>query len=127
MTLPPGYNAHPNQVYRLQKSLYGFKQASRQWNAKFTSALLSYGLSQSKADYSLFVFSQDSSFMALLVYVDDIIVTSNDVASIDSLQHFLNAQFKIKSLGDLRYFLGLEVGHSQRGLSISQCNMRWTS
>lgn len=58
--------------------------------------------------------------MAFLVYVDDIIIASSDLPSIDSLQVFLNDQFKIKSLGDLRYFLGLEVACSHCGLSISQ-------
>lgn len=56
--------------------------------------------------------------MVLLVYVDDIIVASSNSASIDALQIFLTNQFKIKSLGNLQYFLGLEVTKSERGIHI---------
>lgn len=58
--------------------------------------------------------------MALLVYVDDIIVSISHLSPIESLQVFLNEHFQIKSLGDLRYFLGLEVARSQRGIYICQ-------
>lgn len=74
--------------------------------------LLSYGFIQSKADYNLFLYSTDACFMAFLVYVDDIIVSISHLSPIESLQVFLNEHFQIKSLGDLRYFLGLEVARS---------------
>ncbi|GKB34180.1 ribonuclease H-like domain-containing protein [Tanacetum coccineum] len=67
---------------RLKKSLYGLKQATRQWNAKLTSALIENSFSQSKSDYSLYTKSDKGVFLDLLVYVDDIIVTGNNISEI---------------------------------------------
>ena len=121
MQPPPGYLVKgETKVCKLKKSLYGLKQASRQWYAKFSSSLLSYGFTQSHSDYSLFVKKTDTSFMALLVYVDDIIVASNDNHAISQLKEFLSTQFKIKDLGSLKYFLGLEVARNSHGIQVCQ-------
>lgn len=119
MKLPPGCTAvSPHQVCRLHKSLCGLKQASRKWYSRFSSALLDYGFTQSKANYNLFLYNCDDTLMALLVYVDDIIIVSSHIAPIEALQVFLKTYFKIKSLGDLRYFLGLEVAWSKHGIEL---------
>jgi len=96
------------------------KQASRQWFSKLSTALLDLGFSQSKADYSLFTKAQDSLFIGLLVYVDDIAITSNDAAAVTSLIADLNSKFCLKDLGSLKYFLGLEIARSSLGISVSQ-------
>jgi len=121
MTLPPGFDSKgATKVCKLQKSCMGFKQASRQWFAKFSSTLISHGFIQSKADYSLFTRSQDSSFIALLVYVDDIVIASNDISGVSALTVFLHSVFSLKDLGPLKYFLGLEVARSDKGIVVSQ-------
>ncbi|PWA87488.1 hypothetical protein CTI12_AA130010 [Artemisia annua] len=87
MKLPPGYfDENDNRVCRLKKSLYGLKQAPRQWNAKLSSTLLENGFVQSKSDYSLFTKNGSGVFVALLVYVDDIIITGNNVDAIEDLK-----------------------------------------
>ncbi|GJT01739.1 retrovirus-related pol polyprotein from transposon TNT 1-94 [Tanacetum coccineum] len=76
MLPPEGYNkASKGQVCKLSKSLYGLKQASRQWNHELTKLLLSLGYVQSKNDYSLLVKTKDEEFTVVLVYVDDMLIT----------------------------------------------------
>ena len=67
------------------------------------------GFTQSKADYSLFIKKTSTSFIALLVYVDDILIASDNKQAVDELKILLDQQFKLKDLGDLKFFLGLEV------------------
>jgi len=121
MCPPPGLRRQgENLVCRLNKSLYGLKQASRQWFAKFSAAIQAAGYVQSKADYSLFTCRNGKSFTALLIYVDDILIIGNDLKAVYTLKRFLHSRFRIKDLGDLKYFLGIEVSRSQKGIAISQ-------
>ena len=121
MIPPPGFDRQGgNLVCRLQKSLYGLKQASRNWFAKLTNALREAGFVQSMADYSLFTRSNNNSFTVILVYVDDIVITGNNPQVIQSTKEFLNHRFRIKDLGLLKYFLGIEVARSRKGIFISQ-------
>ncbi|BBG97328.1 RmlC-like cupins superfamily protein [Prunus dulcis] len=94
--------------------------ASRQWFAKFSQAICSTGYIQSKANYSLFTCHKGHSFTALLIYVDDIVITGNDPIDISALKDFLHRHFRIKDLGDLKYFLGIEVSRSKQGIFLSQ-------
>jgi hypothetical protein len=96
------------------------KQASRQWFAKFSEAIRSAGYEQSKADCSLFIRKQGKSFTALLIYVDDILITGNDPVSITDIKKFLHNKFHLKDLGKLKYFLGIEISTSRTGIFISQ-------
>ena len=82
--------------------------------------LLLAGYSQSDVDHSLFIWNQGSSFTVVLVYVDDILIAGNDLIVITNLKNFLADQFKLKGLGTLKYFLGLEVARSLSGIFLSQ-------
>ena len=75
ITLPHGFTCNkPNKVCRLRKSLYGLRQAPRQWLAKLSSKLREYGFTHSYVDYSLFTYRKEEVFMALLVYIDNIVL-----------------------------------------------------
>ncbi|XP_075633928.1 uncharacterized protein LOC142606467 [Castanea sativa] len=123
MSLPPGLHSkgeQPQLVCKLNKSLYDLKQASRMWFSKFSTALIDLGFVQSKANYSLFTKQQGDSFIMLLVYVDDILIASNDQKGVEEFKVLLDQKFKLKDLGDLRYFLGLEIARTNMGNSLYQ-------
>ena len=121
MQLPQGFhNKGENLICKLNKSSYGLKQSSRQWYSKFSTTILKYGFKQSKSDYSLFTKKVNQTFIALLVYVDNILIVSNDVQAVEDLKTSLNHDFKLKDLGNLKYFLGLEVARSEKGISLCQ-------
>ncbi|KAK2459095.1 putative mitochondrial protein [Trifolium repens] len=120
MTPPPNITAKPNQVCKLVKSIYGLKQASRKWYEKLTSLLLSHNYKQAASDHSMFTKQTASTFTILLVYVDDIILAGNSLSEFVHIKTVLHSAFKIKDLGLLKYFLGLEVAHSSTGITICQ-------
>ena len=121
MKVSPGLIvANPALVCKLQRSLYGLKQASRQWNAKLTSTLLDSGFQQSKADYFLFTKRSPTGLTIVLVYVDDLVLTGTNLVEIQQLKQSLDAKFGIKDLGILKYFLGFEVARSTLGIVLHQ-------
>ena len=121
MFLPPGIRRQGgNIVCRLHKSLYGLKMASCNWFSIFSTTTQNVGYTQSKADYSLFIKSKGTSFTATLIYVDDILLTSNDLKEIQHLNTSLLEKFLIKDLGNLKYFLGIEFSRSRKKKFISQ-------
>ncbi|CAL0326312.1 unnamed protein product [Lupinus luteus] len=122
MIPPPGLHISiPGQVCKLEKFLYGLKQASRQWFAKLSSFLIKHNYKKCKGDHSLFVKWYSSISVAIvLVYVDDIILSGNNLSEINNLKSLLDAAFKIKDLGDLKFFLGFEIARNTAGISMNQ-------
>uniref|UniRef100_A0A2N9ISJ0 Integrase catalytic domain-containing protein n=1 Tax=Fagus sylvatica TaxID=28930 RepID=A0A2N9ISJ0_FAGSY len=122
MIQPPGYvdPHHPQHVCRLQKSIYGLKQAPRAWFESFTTQLLNLGFQSSHADSSLFIYKEGSVIAFLLLYVDDIVLTGNNVQFITQLITNLSKVFELKDMGTLSYFLGLQIQRSLDGLSLTQ-------
>ena len=94
MKPPPGFHiSSPSLVCKLKKSLYGLRQASRQWYSKLSTALRSKGYYLSQNDHSVFLKKTNTSLIVVVVYVDDILVTGNDSTKINSLKAFLHNQF----------------------------------
>jgi histone deacetylase 1/2 len=122
MKQPPGYEdrKHPHYVCKLDKALYGLKQAPRAWYARLSEKLVSLGFHASKADTSLFFYIKGSITIYLLVYVDDIIVVSSSSKAVEALLADLKKDFALKDLGDLSYFLGIEVKRAPDGILLSQ-------
>ncbi|KAB2602005.1 polyprotein (retrotrasposon protein) [Pyrus ussuriensis x Pyrus communis] len=115
------YSAYGNTgVCRLCKSLYGLKQSPRAWFEKFTQVMKKNGYRQSHSDHTLFVKRRQGKVTALIIYVDDMIITGDDHNDILKLQNNLVAEFEMKNLGDLKNFLGVEVARSSKGIFLSQ-------
>ncbi|XP_020234224.1 uncharacterized protein LOC109814256 [Cajanus cajan] len=91
-----------------------------QWFNKFSSTLKAHGFTQSRNDYSLFTCGNDTNLVTLIVYVDDIIVAGPNATRIHQVQTTLQKIFKLKVLGDLKYFLGLEIARSSKGINLCQ-------
>ena len=94
---------------RLKKSLYGLKQSSLCWNIKINSVLLNYGFNKAVSEFG--VYSKVSSGVIILdaLYVDDLLILSNDNASIKDVKQELSSKFKMKDLGRVSTFLGMEI------------------
>ncbi|XP_019094441.1 PREDICTED: uncharacterized protein LOC109129883 [Camelina sativa] len=121
MRLPPGYQLpDKNKVCRLRKSLYGLKQAPRCWFAKLTTALKDYGFVQSLADYSLFTYEQGAVRIHILIYVDDLIIAGSNEDATAKFKDYLASCFKMKDLGELKYFLGIEIARNESGMYLCQ-------
>ena len=123
MRQPPGFvdHAQPHRLCHLTKAIYGLKQAPRAWHARLASALRTHGFIPSTADTSLFLFQRPSVTMYLLVYVDDIVLVSSSPTAADALVTALGRDFAVKDLGQLHFFLGIEVAHQSRGsLALTQ-------
>jgi hypothetical protein len=121
MDVPPGYTANSESevVCKLQRALYGLKQSPRAWFGRFSWAMKKYGYTQSNSDHTLFLKHRLGKVTALIIYVDDMIITGDDVVEISKLQKQLATELEMKSLGGLKYFLGIEVARSKQGIFLS--------
>lgn len=117
---PQGYTTALNQVCKLKKALYGLKQSPRQWYKEFSGKLKTFGFNQSSYDHCMFYIQTNSIFIALIVYVDDILITGNDQNKIEEVKNFLDHEFTIKNLGEADLFLGMEIQQSEIGFQVSQ-------
>lgn len=121
MTPPLGLHlSDPTLVCKLDKSLYGLRQASRQWNTKLKATLLTKGYSVSENNSSLFFKKRGDLVLYLAIYVDDILVVGNDHEEITDIKAYLDSVFKIKDLRKLHYFLGMEFAEVPTGMIVSQ-------
>eukprot|EP00253_Pinus_taeda_P016675 PITA_16675 len=107
-------------VCRLKKSLYGLKQAPRAWYAKMDSFLLESGFSRCHSDNTVYTKKVGKSLIILVLYVDDLILTGSDPNLINHVKSSLKKKFEMTDLGQLHYFLGLQVLQSKEGISLSQ-------
>ena len=105
---------------KLKKSLYGLKQSPRAWFDRFRKAVCGMGYDQCNGDHTLFYKHSEQKITILAVYVDDIIITGDDYVEIAKLKECLSQAFEVKDLGKLKYFLGIEVARSSKGIVLSQ-------
>ena len=122
MAQPPGFKdlSKPNHICRLKKVIYGLKQAPRAWYTALKNAILQLGFHNSKADSSLFIYSQGSNLCYFLVYVDDLVITGNNSILVANIIKQLGDMFSLKDMGSLHFFLGIEVISTRARLFLSQ-------
>lgn len=122
MYQPPGFVdvRFPNHVCLLQRSIYGLRQAPRDWYHRLATFLKKIGFVNSVQDNSLFVYRQDNELAYLLLYVDDIVLTTSSDALRVSIISSLKAEFPMTDLGPLTYFLGIAVQRHSKGLFLCQ-------
>ena len=122
MEIPPGFaNSQTiGKVCRLKKSLYGLKQSPRVWFDKFRRTVCGMGYTQCNGDHMLFYKHRGIFITIMAVYVDDIVITGDDVEEIKCLKESLGKAFKVKDLGLLRYFLEIEIARLPKGIVLSQ-------
>ena len=100
-------------VWRLEKSLYGLKQSSRAWYMKAKTELHKLQFKQSDSDHAVFSFSTSTKFCIIALYVDNLMIISNSPSLLRRKKRQLMSAFKMKDLGDIHWFLGLEITHDR--------------
>jgi hypothetical protein len=112
--------SHPDYVYRLCKTLYGLKQTSRAWHDKIAEYLVTIGFRMSNADHSLYVRKSDEGIVVITIYVDDLIVGGDNEKEVEHVKSFFKQKFDMKDLGELKFFLGIEVIKRPEGIWLLQ-------
>ncbi|KAL0553776.1 hypothetical protein IC582_007680 [Cucumis melo] len=110
-----------HMVCKLKRSIYGLKQASRQWYLKFNDTITSFGFKENIVDRCIYLKISGSKFIILVLYVDDILLATNDFGLLCQTKEFLFKNFEMKDMGEASYVIGIEIfrdrTHGLLGLS----------
>src|SRR3954462_385099 len=111
-----------NKVCKLQRSIYGLKQASRSWNLCFDEVIKEFGFVQTYGEACIYKKVSGSNVAFLILYVDDILLIGNDIDLLNSVKSYLNSKFSMKDLGEASYILGIKIyrDRSKRLIGLSQ-------
>ncbi|GJW62643.1 putative ribonuclease H-like domain-containing protein [Tanacetum coccineum] len=119
---PPGFEdpEFPDKVYKVEKALYGLHQAPRAWYETLSTYLLDNGFQRGQIDKTLFIKRIKSDILLVQVYVDDIIFGSTKKELCNDFEKLMHKKFQMSSMGELTFFLGLQVTQKHDGIFISQ-------
>ncbi|KAJ9547801.1 hypothetical protein OSB04_020344 [Centaurea solstitialis] len=119
---PPGFvdPKFPDHVYKLNKALYGLKQAPRAWYDTLSTFLLSKGFVRGKIDNTLFLKKYPKHILLVQIYVDDIIFGSTNPKLCEKFELLMKSEYKMSMMGELTFFLGLQIKQSEKGIFINQ-------
>ncbi|GJZ83011.1 retrovirus-related pol polyprotein from transposon TNT 1-94 [Tanacetum coccineum] len=113
---------HPSHVYKLKKALYGLKQAPRAWYDELSKFLLQNHFFKGTIDPTLFIRRFDDDILVVQVYVDDIIFGSTNPRYTQLFFDLMKSRFEMSMMGEMTFFLGLQVNQSPCGIFINQSN-----
>ncbi|GJW28577.1 retrovirus-related pol polyprotein from transposon TNT 1-94 [Tanacetum coccineum] len=111
---------HPEKVYRLRKALYGLKQAPRAWYDELSNFLMSKGFTKGTIDPTLFTIRYGEDILLVQIYVDDIIFGSTNPKFSKRFEKLMHSRFEMSLMGEMKFFLGLQIHQSPRGIFINQ-------
>nr|GFB43868.1 copia protein [Tanacetum cinerariifolium] len=111
---------HPDKVYRLKKALYGLKQAPKGWYDELSKFLLSKGFTKGSIDPTLFITKHRGDILLVQIYVDDIIFGSTNPNLSKRFEKLMHSKFKMSMMGELKFFLEIQIHQSPRGIFINQ-------
>ena len=114
------YHQHPGHVFKLKKALYGLKQAPRLWYERLSDFLTSQGYDRGTSDKTLFIKKKGDGIILVQVYVDDIIFGSNNGKLCETFVEIMKSDFEMSMMGELNYFLGLQVKQLKDGIFLNQ-------
>ncbi|GJV35346.1 putative ribonuclease H-like domain-containing protein [Tanacetum coccineum] len=119
---PPGFMdpKFPEKVYKVEKALYGLHQAPRAWYETLSTYLLDNGFHRGQIDKSLFIKRLMGDILLVQVYVDDIIFSSTKKSLCDDIKQIMHNRFQMSSMGEITFFLVLQVKQKEDGIFISQ-------
>ncbi|KAJ1700212.1 hypothetical protein LUZ63_008724 [Rhynchospora breviuscula] len=119
---PPGFVDHfnPDHVFKLHKALYGLKQAPRAWYGRLCTFLLDNSFIRGKMDTTLFTKKRDDHLLLVQIYVDDIIFGSTNATLAQEFSSLMSSEFEMSMMGELNFFLGLQIKQLHDGIFISQ-------
>ncbi|RVW35834.1 Retrovirus-related Pol polyprotein from transposon TNT 1-94 [Vitis vinifera] len=124
MEQPEGFAKKGNEhlVCKLKKSIYGLKQASRQWYIKFNNTITSFGFKENIVDQCIYLKVSGSKFIFLILYVDDILLASSDLGLLRETKEYLSKNFHMVDMGEANYVIGIEIfrDRSRGVLGLSQ-------
>ena len=124
MTQPGGFvdPKNPKKVCKLQRSIYGLKQASRSWNLHFDEAIKEFGFIKNEYEPCVYKQVSGSAVVFLVLYVDDILIIENDIPTLQSVKTWLEKCFTMKDLGEASCILGIQIyrDRSKRLIGLSQ-------
>jgi hypothetical protein len=112
--------SHPDYVCKLRKALYGLKQAPKAWHDKIAEYIVTIGFCMSDANHSLYVRKSDEGIMVIIIYVDDLIVGGDNEKEVEHVKSLLKQKLDMKDLGELKFFLGIEVIKMPKGIWLLQ-------
>nr|GEX78345.1 copia protein [Tanacetum cinerariifolium] len=111
---------HPDKVYHLKKALYGLKQALRAWYDELSNFLVSKGFSKGSIDPTLVITKHRGDILLVQIYVDDILFGSTNPKLSKQFEKLMHIKFEMSMMGELKFFLGIQIHQSPRGIFINQ-------